>query len=348
MSNSSDERTQGDEPTEPAPDKPAPGEGAGEPPAAGEAPGEPPAPEAAEPSEPAAGPEAGPGEAAEPAEPAAGPEAAPGEAGEPAEAARPEPVAPPVTVYGEGTPVVLLHAFPLDSRMWLPQIEALGGYQAIVPDLRGFGAARELAVEVADVDLLADDLARLLDERQLGQVVLCGLSMGGYVALAFARRHPERLGGLVLCGTRAGTDSEREIADRLAMAERVLAEGVGSVPEAMLPRLLGPTVRDKRPDLVEQVTEMILDQDPRGIAGAQRGLAARPDSTPALAAVTVPALVIVGGEDELAGPEEGRVLATGIRDSRLVLVEGAGHLVNLEQPEPVNEALLDFLAPLWI
>jgi pimeloyl-ACP methyl ester carboxylesterase len=344
MSNSSDERTQGDEPTEPAPGEPAApgeppaGEAAGEPPAP-EAAGEPPAPEAAEP---------GPDEAGEPPEPAAAPEAAPGEAGEPAEEARPEPVAPPVTVYGEGTPVVLLHAFPLDSRMWLPQIEALGGYQAIVPDLRGFGAARELAVEVADVDLLADDVARLLDERKLGQVVLCGLSMGGDVALAFARRHPERLGGLVLCGTRAGTDSEREIADRLAMAERVLAEGVGSVPEAMLPRLLGPTAQDKRPDLVEQVTEMILDQDPRGIAGAQRGLAARPDSTPALAGVTVPALVIVGSEDELAGPEEGRVLATGIRDARLVLVEGAGHLVNLEQPEPVNEALLDFLAPLWI
>jgi pimeloyl-ACP methyl ester carboxylesterase len=284
-------------------------------------------------------------------EPASGDEVAV-PAGEPVapavSTAPPEPVVPPVTVYGEGTPVVLLHAFPLDSRMWLPQIEALGGYQVIVPDLRGFGAARDHAVDVAHMDLLADDVARLLDDRKLEQVILCGLSLGGYVALAFARRHPDRLGGLVLCDIRAGADSKEAAAARLAMAERVLAEGVDFVPEAMVARLLGQTSRERRPDLVERVKEIILDQDPRGIAGAQRGMAARPDSTPMLAEVAVPTLVIVGTQDEVTGPEEGRVLATGIRDSRLVQVEGAGHLASMEQPELVNEALLDFVAPLWI
>ncbi len=260
----------------------------------------------------------------------------------------PSPGALPVTVYGDGTPVVLLHAFPLDSRMWLPQTEALGGYQVIVPDLRGFGAARDRAVEVAHMDLLADDVAGLLDERGLERVVLCGLSMGGYVALAFARRHGERLGGLVLCDTRAGTDTEEAAASRLAMADRVLAEGVGFVPEAMLPRLLGRSSLARRPDLVRQVTETILDQDPRGIAAAQRGMAERPDSTPVLGAIRVPTLVVVGSEDELTGPQEGRAIAAAVRDARLVQVEGAGHLVNLEQPGPVNEAMLDFLAPLWI
>jgi len=270
-------------------------------------------------------------------------------AGEPAApAAPPEPVVPPVTVYGEGTPVVLLHAFPLDSRMWLPQIEALGGYKVIVPDLRGFGAARRHAVDVAHMDLLADDVARLLDDRKLEQVILCGLSLGGYVALAFVCRHRDRLGGLVLCDTRVGSDSKEAVASRLAMAERVLAEGVDFVPEAMVPRLLGRTSREQRPHLAERVKEIILDQDPRGIAGAQRGMAARPDSTPLLAEVAVPTLVIVGTEDEVTGPEEGRVLATGIRDARLVQVEGAGHLANMEQPELVNDALLDFIAPLWI
>src|SRR6266536_3875633 len=193
-----------------------------------------------------------------------------------------EPTAPPVTVYGDGTPVVLLHAFPLDSGVWVPQVEALGGYQAIVPDLRGFGAARERAGEITPMDLLAEDVAKLLDERELERVVICGLSMGGYVALAFARRHGERLGGLVLCDTRAGTDTEEAAASRLAMADRVLAEGVGFVPEAMLPRLLGRSSLPRRPDLVRQVPETILDQDPRGIAAAQRGMAERPDSTPVL------------------------------------------------------------------
>src|SRR6266545_2824312 len=209
----------------------------------------------------------------------------------PEPAGPPRPMAPPVTVYGEGTPVVLLHAFPLDSRMWLPQVEALGGYQAIVPDLRGFGAAREAAVEVTSMDLLADDIAELLDERELERAVLCGLSMGGYVALAFARRQPE---------------------------------------------------------LAERVTETILDQDPRGVAAAQRGMAERPDATAVLGQISVPTLVITGMEDELIAPDESVQMAAEIRDARLIQVPDAGHLVNLEQAELVNEGLLDFLAPLWI
>jgi pimeloyl-ACP methyl ester carboxylesterase len=287
------------------------------------------------------------------------PEEAPAHAPERAEAPEPPeppgepraaeaPAVPPVTVYGEGTPVVLLHAFPLDSRMWLPQVEGLAGYQALVPDLRGFGAARAMAGERSPIDLLADDVARLLDDRRLDRVVLCGLSMGGYVALAFARRHPERLGGLVLLDTKAGPDSEAARGERLAMADRVRVEGVGFVPEVMLPRLLGETSRRERPEVVEQVTETILDQDPRGIAAAQRGMAERPDSTASLAGIDVPTLVIVGAEDELAGPAEARTIAAAVRDARLVQVPGAGHLVNLEQPAAVNDALLDFLAPLWI
>jgi pimeloyl-ACP methyl ester carboxylesterase len=285
-------------------------------------------------------------EAPPPAEPA-GPSETPAPA-DPPERPGAGPSVPPVTVYGDGTPVVLLHAFPLDSRMWLPQVEALGGYQALVPDLRGFGAARAMAGERSPVDLMADDVARLLDDRRLDRVVLCGLSMGGYVALAFARRHRGRLGGLVLLDTRHGADSEAARDERLAMADRVEAEGVGFLPEVMLPRLLGETSRRERPEVVRLVTETILDQDPQGIAAAQRGMAARPDSTASLAAIDVPTLVIVGAEDQLSGPAEARAIAAAVRDARLVQVPAAGHLVNLEQPDPVNEALLDFLAPLWI
>ena len=244
---------------------------------------------------------------------------------------------------------MLLHAFPLDGRMWAPQVEALGAtYDVVVPDLRGFGTAGGEAVEVADMDMLADDVARLLDARGLDRVVLGGLSMGGYVAFAFARRHAARLGGLVLADTKAGADSEEAARARLQMADRVLAEGMGFVPEVMLPRLLGPTSRERHPELVEQVVKLIGQQDPRGVAGAQRGMARRPDSTATLSQVTVPTLVLAGSEDELTGPEEGRALAAAIPDARFVQIGGAGHLSNLEQPEQVSEALLDFLAPLWI
>ena len=256
---------------------------------------------------------------------------------------------PPAVLAGTGTPVVLLHAFPLDGRMWTPQVDALAGtYQVVVPDLRGFGAASEQAVEEAGMDLLADDVARLLDDRGLDRAVLCGLSMGGYVALAFARQHPDRLSGLVLCDTKAGADPEPARADRLQMAERVLAEGNRFVPEAMLPKLLGETSRRERPDVVERVVSLILEQDPRAIAGAQRGMAARADSTDVLASVAVPTLVITGEEDQTTGPEQGRALAAAIPEARFLVVAGAGHLASLERPEPVNEALLDFLAPIWV
>ena len=213
------------------------------------------------------------------------------------------------------------------------------------PRVRG---GQDQAVEEAGMDLLADDLARLLDDRGLDRVVLGGLSLGGYVALAFVRRHAGRVSGLVLLDTKATADGDQARDARLEMAERVLAEGNGFVPEAMLPRLLGETSREHRPELVEKVTALILEQAPEAIAGAQRGMAARSATTDVLASIKVPTLVVTGEEDAVTGPEVGRDLAAGIPGARFLLVEEAGHLVNLEQPEIVNEALLDFLAPLWI
>jgi pimeloyl-ACP methyl ester carboxylesterase len=268
---------------------------------------------------------------------------------EPGEPEPSPPPLPPAATSGAGTPVVLLHAFPLDGRMWAPQVEALAGtYQVIVPDLRGFGAAADQAVEEAGMDLLADDVARLLDDRGLDRVVLGGLSLGGYVALAFIGRHADRVTGLLLLDTKATADGDQARDARLEMAERVLAEGTGFVPEVMLPRLLGETSRQHRPEVVERVAELIREQDPRSIAGAQRGMAARADTSDVLASIAVPTLVVTGEEDTVTGPEVGRELAAGIPGARFLLVEEAGHLVNLEQPEIVNEALLDFLAPLWV
>jgi len=256
---------------------------------------------------------------------------------------------PPAASSGAGTPLVLLHAFPLDGRMWAPQVEALAGsYQVIVPDLRGFGAAKDQAVEEAGMDLLADDLLRLLDDRGLDRVVLGGLSLGGYVALAFLRHHADRVSGLVLLDTKATADGDQARGDRLKMAERVLAEGNDFVAEVMLPKLLGETTLEHRPEVVSEVAALIREQTPQAIAGAQRGMAARAATTDVLASVKVPTLVVTGEEDAVTGPEVGRDLAAGIPGARFLLVEEAGHLVNVEQPEIVNEALLDFLAPLWI
>jgi pimeloyl-ACP methyl ester carboxylesterase len=266
-----------------------------------------------------------------------------------------EPVVPPALVEGQGPPVVLVHAFPVDGRMWTPQVAALREHcQVIVPDVRGFGAAREQRTDpheaglegTAWVDLIADDLARLLNSLGLEQATLAGLSMGGYVAFAFLRRHPERLRSLALVDTKAGADTEETAARRLAMAERVLAEGVAIVPELMLPGLLGETTHAQRPLVVEEVTKLILEQDPRAVAAAQRGMAGRPDSTGLLGSVRVPVLVVVGAEDELTPPSASRAIAAATPDAQLVEIAGAGHLVCLEQPEEVNRALYQFVSEL--
>src|SRR5262245_3717914 len=266
-----------------------------------------------------------------------------------------EPVVPPALVDGDGPPVVLVHAFPVDGRMWAPQVAALRGRcRVIVPDVRGFGTARgqltdplEAGLEgSAWVDLIADDLALLLDELGLEQVTLAGLSMGGYVAFAFLRRHPERLRALALVDTKATADTEQAVRARLDMAERVLAEGVGIVPELMRPALLGRTTRAGRPGVVEQVTRLILEQDRRAVAAAQRGMAGRPDATGQLGSIRVPVLVIVGAEDQPTPPATSRSMAAAIPGARLVEVPEAGHLAGLEQPEEVNRALYQFVSEL--
>ena len=249
---------------------------------------------------------------------------------------------------GPGPVVVLLHGFPLDRSMWSWQETTLGSiYRVITPDLRGHG--RSAAPEgVYTMEVMAEDVIETLDALQLTEpVVLGGLSMGGYVALAFARRHADRLGGLLLLDTKATADSEEARADRLRMVERLLAEGNGFLPEVMLPRLLGKTSLEERPELVKRVTALVAEQDAHA-AAAQRGMAARPDTTDVLASIDVPTLVVTGAEDALFAPEVGRELASAIPGARFLLVEEAGHLSSLERPEVVNEALLDFLAPIWV
>jgi pimeloyl-ACP methyl ester carboxylesterase len=265
----------------------------------------------------------------------------------------PEPVIPPAQVRGSGPPLLLVHAFPLDGRMWAPQLEALAGHlQVVVPDLRGFGAAGEQVTDPVQarlapggwLDLLADDLARLLDQLGLERVTLAGLSLGGYVAFAFLRRHRARLAALALIATKAPADGAEAAKARLEMADRVLAEGVGFVPEVMLPRLLGQTSLRSRPDVVEQVTRLILEQQPAAIAAAQRGMAARPDSTGLLGGISVPTLVVVGAEDQVTPPDESRAMAAAIPDGRLAVIDQAGHLVCLEQADRLNQLVYRFVS----
>jgi 3-oxoadipate enol-lactonase len=236
--------------------------------------------------------------------------------------------------HGDRPPLLLVHGFPLDGEIWQPQIEAFrGARRVLAPDLMGFGGSS--AAGRASVEEHADDLAALLDRLVVRRAVVVGLSMGGYVALAFWRRHPDRCAGLVLASTRAGPDSEAGRAGRYQMVIAVTQRGVAAVSDAMAARLVGP---DAPPALQAQLRAVMSRQPRDGVIAALKAMAARASSAPQLPGITVPALVITGAADALIDPAESRALAVAIPGARLVVVPGAGHLVNLEEPGAFNAA----------
>ncbi len=244
-------------------------------------------------------------------------------------------------------PVVLLHAFPLSSRMWQPLADALGpSLQLVTPDFRGAGEV-PLGDGPPSLDVLADDVAALLDSRGVQRAVVGGLSMGGYVALAFARRHPERLAALVLADTRTGADTEAARQSRLEMAETLVREGTPRVlVEESLPGLLGDTTKRSRPDVVAFVRELVSSASPATAAWWQRAMAARADSHAVLDSLDVPVLVLVGAEDTLTPPAGASAMAEAARLARLVVLPGAGHLSAIETPAEFAAELAAFVGPL--
>jgi pimeloyl-ACP methyl ester carboxylesterase len=245
---------------------------------------------------------------------------------------------------GGGPTVLLFHAFPLGLFMWDAQVAALSATCRVVrADARGFGGSATGDGPLT-MDRIADDGAALLDHLGIEKAVVGGCSMGGYAALAFVRRHPQRLAGLVLQDTRAGADTAEAKANRAALAAKVLAEGASAAVEAFLPKLVGETTRREHPDLVAGLKARILAASPQGIANALHGLAGRADSRETLPTIGVPALVLVGAEDVLTPPSEATTMAAAISKARLDLIPQAGHLANLENPAAVNAALLAFLA----
>lgn len=246
---------------------------------------------------------------------------------------------------GSGQPIVLLHAFPLSRAMWAPQLEAIqDSYRVIAPDLRGFGGSAAFS-ETPSLDRMVDDVADLLDELQIRErIVLGGLSMGGYVAFAFARRHADRLRGLILADTKAEADNTEGKANRERLIAFASQHTGRDVFEQMLAKLVGPDTMAHRPEVVESIRQIAASQTSAGIIGALQAMRDRPDSGPSLESITVPTLVVVGEQDALTPPSLAETLAVRIRDARLVRIAGAGHLTNLEKPAEFNAAVREFLA----
>jgi pimeloyl-ACP methyl ester carboxylesterase len=239
------------------------------------------------------------------------------------------------------TPVVFLHAFPLNAAMWARQVEALAPRKVLAPHFPGFGGR---PAGEATLDAFARAALRDMDGARIERAVVVGLSMGGYTAFRLHELAPERVAGLVLADTRAGADDEAARAKRVDHASRARREGVGWLADAMVPGLLGETTRRERPDVVAQVRGLIARADAEGVARAQEAMRERPDSIPRLGEIRVPVLVVVGEEDTLTPPAESRTIAEGVPDGRLMVLANAGHLSNLEAPEAFEAALRSFLA----
>jgi pimeloyl-ACP methyl ester carboxylesterase len=241
-------------------------------------------------------------------------------------------------------PLVLLHAFPLERSMWADTAAALGEATSVVlVDLPGMGASPLPDGGPPSLDASADGVAGVLDRLGHDRAVLAGVSMGGYVGMAFARRHPARLAGLALIDTKAAADTAQAAQKRERMAAAVTGEAGTRVLLPMLEVLLGGTSRARRPQLVNQVRDALLAAPAEGVAWSQRAMAARPDSTGTLATLRLPVTVVVGEEDSITGPLEAKAMAALVPGVVLVEVPAAGHLSPLERPDVVARALFDLL-----
>lgn len=244
---------------------------------------------------------------------------------------------------GSGLPLVFLHAFPLNRSMWKPQISALSArFRTIAMDFRGHGES-DAPLWSFSLDDYADDVTALLDHLHIPEAVLVGLSMGGYVSLAFSRKYGHRLRGLVLADTRAQADSPEGRMARFHLAQTALTQGTEAVAKTMLPKLLGATSLKNNPVLVESIRRTIHSTPVSGILVDLMAMAARPDSVGQLPAISCPTLVVIGAEDQTTPLVDAQLMAREIPHARLAVIPAAGHLSNCEQPEQFSELLREFV-----
>ena len=245
---------------------------------------------------------------------------------------------------GIGTPMLLLHAFPLSADMWRPQLERPpAGWRLIAPDFRGFGDTPIDSQDVG-VDDYAADILLLMDDLGLERPVIAGLSFGGYVSFALFRRAPDRIGGLVLADTRSTTDTEDGLAARRTLLEAIRRDGVAMVPDRQIPKVLGATTRRERPEVVAEVRRLIEGNRAPGIEAAIVALMRRPDSTGDLSRIEVPTLIIVGEEDEVTPIADAAAMHRAIRGSSLTILPRAGHLSNLEAADAFSTTISTWVA----
>lgn len=240
-------------------------------------------------------------------------------------------------------PVVFIHGFPFSQEMWAPQVTALqGSYNLVTYDNRGHGKT-----DAGDgqylLETFVDDLIGLLDNLEIEKAVLCGLSMGGYIALRAVERNPERVKALVLCDTRSEADSNEAKLKRAANLKLIKEKGVPAFAEGFLKAIFAPESFEKNPEAVESIRKILLANPPLGICGTLLALASRTDTTDALPKIKVPTLIMVGDQDPITPPAASKSMNKAIPNSELHIIPHAAHMSNIENPDEFNKHLAEFL-----
>ncbi|TSK07018.1 MAG: alpha/beta fold hydrolase [Geobacter sp.] len=248
---------------------------------------------------------------------------------------------------GQGPAVLLIHGFPLNRQMWQPQLKPIAdaGYRVIAPDLRGFGASDAPAGPYS-MELLADDMIALMDALKIDKAVIGGMSMGGYVLMNLLERYPERVRAACFIATRSNADDEAGRERRKAMAAEAERLGANPIIKIFAELLFAAETSQESPALIARVTAWMRETRPQGLAGGLLGMRDRKDYTALLPTFKHPSLVIAGAEDRAAPAETAETLIHGLAGCRSKVIEKAGHMVNMEQPEIFNETMISFLKSL--
>jgi 3-oxoadipate enol-lactonase len=247
---------------------------------------------------------------------------------------------------GHGMPVILLHGFPLDHRMWRNQVEALqSAYRVITPDFRGMRGS-DVPKDPISLDQYADDVLALMDHLHVEQAVLGGFSMGGYVAFSLLRKAPKRFSAVVLANTRPEADTQEGQKNRMTMAASLFEKGAVAARDAMVSKLLSEDNQQVMPELVDEISSIMNSMKPEGLVHACLAMAFRKDSVSLLPSISVPTLVIAGEMDAITPPDVMRQMADRMPNSRMMRIPGAAHLTPMEKPEEFNSAVLEFLKDL--
>lgn len=246
----------------------------------------------------------------------------------------------------EGAAVLLIHGFPFNHRMWEPQVSALSKeFRVISYDVRGHGKS-EPGDGQYTIEFFVDDLLAVLDHLQIKEAVLCGLSMGGYIALRAAERHPERFKGLVLCDTKSEPDANEAKIKRSAAVRALKEKGVSAFAPEFLKQVLSDKTLASKSGTVDFLSSVIKENTPAALSGTLIALAARTDTTPALSKIGCPALLLVGEEDKLTPPSAAEAMKQKIPKAELFVIKEAGHISNAENPAEFNQRLLEYLKSL--